>query len=282
MNPGAFVVLRYDVAMTRVVLVAVLTSTLVGCGETTRVEDASVDSGLVDAALDAARDVGPPDVGPQDVGAPDTYDPFCHWDCFGGLECEDGVVYEHEAAPVPCDEWTGRCPRYAVGTCPDGCGDRRPSGSADWERYCEGMEERLAGDPCASDDDCHPPAPSGAMRRYLACDVDAGACVAIDPPTHPVVACGDVDLDALSTPEGSAYGVVRDESCAGGWCRFVAQEAPACDPQACAMPCEDDWDCPPSHFCRAQRDWTGRTLEDRGEDEYVAVCEDFGGGLACP
>ncbi|MBX3246281.1 MAG: hypothetical protein KF901_03785 [Myxococcales bacterium] len=138
------------------------------------------------------------------------------------------------------------------------------------------MEERLAGDPCATDGDCQPPAPGPGIRRYLACDVDAGACAAIDPPAHSIVACGDVNLDGLSTPEGQAYGVVRDESCPGGWCKFVAPADAECHPGVCVTPCETHWDCPPSLFCQGERDWTGRTLEDRGDDEVVRVCGEFG------
>ena len=37
-------------------------------------------------------------------------DPGCHWDCFGYYACEGARVVRYTNAPVPCSEWTGRCP----------------------------------------------------------------------------------------------------------------------------------------------------------------------------
>jgi hypothetical protein len=263
--------------MNRVVLVVVLTSAFVGCDVS---EETPADSGSFDATwTDAARD-GAPDVGASDVGV-DARDTSCVRECFGNRLCRDGVVYQVRGIAVPCDEWTGTCPSDELGRCESGCGDRVVSDSGSWERFCAGMEERLAGDPCETDDDCQVPAPIGGARGYLACDEETSRCVAIEPPTYEVAACGDVDLDALSTRSG----VVRDESCASGWCRFIAREAPECDPRACAMTCVDDWDCAPSFHCREVSDWTGWTFGEP-EGELVRICSDvdrFGQeGLTCP
>lgn len=223
--------------------------------------------------------------------SPDT-NAGCHWDCFRARFCAAGVVHEVVHAPVPCDRWTGSCPTTALGTCPFGCGDRAPIADVGgWEVYCEGTEQRLAGDPCETDADCQPPAPevtpTALERRYLACDGALESCVAAAPPSAPDAggACA-VSFDALSSVAGGyAYGVVADAACSSGWCLFLAAEAPACDLHGCATVCEDDWDCPPDLECLARQDWTGRRLEDGALPDAVRVCTraliDANAGLRC-
>jgi hypothetical protein len=252
---------------------------LVGCGGAHE-----RDAGADDARLDvgAARDVGPlevsvPDDVPDTTALPDTFDPFCHYDCFRGSWCADGVVWEQIHAPVPCREWTGMCPRRMLGTCEQGCSARIPSTpgwrpTPEWTLYCVEGEAKRVGDPCETDADCQPPEGNDLDRNYLACDLTTRACAAIDAPVAPTTAC-TADLSGLFDPlRGSAYGVVEDASCATGLCRFSARPAASeCDRHVCALPCSTDWDCPPMSRCESFPDWTGRMLSE-GPVGAQSVC----------
>jgi hypothetical protein len=260
----------------------------VSCDEDDDPGDASVDAFGVDAGrVDAfGVDAGPidPSVDTGPPGRPDTFDPSCHYDCFFGVTCIDGVVWEQAHAPVPCWRWTGMCPRFERGRCTEGCSDRVPTVTflreADWTLWCEETEASRPGDPCTTDDDCQPPEgfePSG--RNYLACDAASSMCVSIDPPVAPTEGC-TASFEGLYAPGvGSAYGVVEDDSCGNGLCRFSARgAADDCDRHACAIACDDDWDCPRDHRCEDMPDWTGRSVGD-GAASSVRVCE--GGELMC-
>jgi hypothetical protein len=232
---------------------------------------------------DAGRRDGGGRDAPRDAPAsvpPDTYDPRCHWDCFGEITCVDGEVRQSGGLPIPCAEWTGSCGYSVLGVCASGCGDTPPVLPGAWELWCEGSEERRAGDPCTLDADCQPPAPeitsTGIVRGYLACDAAVGECVAVDPPVAPDSgeACG-LDVDALLDADVYAHGVLAAPGCSSGYCLFLADVAPACDRDGCATTCEDDWDCPPELFCAERPDWTGRTFEG-GSVATVRVCADVG------
>lgn len=217
----------------------------------------------------------------DDVGfissPPDAFNPSCHYDCFRATRCVDGVVSEQIHAPVPCNLWTGMCPRRMLGTCEQGCSDRHPSTPSwlpqpEWTTYCEEGEVKRVGDPCETDADCQPPEGTEPERNYLACDLTAHACATIDAPLAPAAGCTASFDGFFETGRGSPYGVVRDTSCATGLCRFsVRSTAADCDRHVCALPCTDDWDCPRAYRCEAFGDWTGRTL-DEGPMSGLSVC----------
>lgn len=216
-------------------------------------------------------------------------DPSCHYDCFRDVSCVDGEVEMVVNWPVPCSEWTGSCPTMYLGTCPAGCGDRAPVAlypwQLPWQQWCEGTEQRIVGDSCTTDDDCTPPAPivlpdlMGYRRARLGCV--RGACeeMPIPVPSDFGQAC-IATFDSLSSPTGSAAGVVVDSSCESGWCLFEARELPDCDRHGCAIACEEDWDCPEGMTCRELSDWTGRFLE-QGEAGRMRVCDDSRTWLTC-
>jgi hypothetical protein len=203
-------------------------------------------------------------------------DPNCHWDCFLSVSCGDGVVRGVINAPVPCSAWTGSCPTRVLGTCAAGCRDRPLTDAFRWESWCAGPEERFAGDPCASDADCQPPAMvlDGGARPRLGCDLDLGMCEEVPAPIPSDFAgpCS-ASLDAFSRSDTSAHGVVVDPTCESGWCGFVAHEPPECDLHGCAITCANDGDCPPTMRCEERGNWTGRTLAE-GHGGFVRVCDE--------
>lgn len=245
----------------------------VSCDEDDDPGDAAVDALGVDAGpVDPSVDTGPagtpdtfdPSVDTGPPGRPDTFDPSCHYDCFFGVTCIDGVVWEQIHAPVPCASWTGMCPRRELGRCTEGCSDRVPTVTflreADWTLWCEETEASRPGDPCTTDDECQPPQgfePSG--RNYLACDAASSMCVSIDPPVDPEGRCA-ASFDGIAS---GVYGVQEDPSCGSGWCEFSSSH----ECHACALPCTDDWDCPPSQRCEEMAD-----LTDRGAVTRTGIC----------
>lgn len=246
---------------------------MVGCGGGSHERDA----GAEDALLDVRAPLGPADAADATSGLPDTFDPFCHYDCFRGFWCADGEVWEQIHAPVPCNAWTGMCPRRMLGTCEEGCSDRVPYTSGwlpepAWTTFCEEGEVKRVGDPCESDADCQPPEGAEPERNYLACDLATHACAAIDAPVAPSAGCTASFESLFESDRGSPYGVVSDTSCASGLCRFsVRSTAADCDRHVCALPCTDDWDCPRTYRCESFGDWTGRTL-DEGPMGTHSIC----------
>lgn len=195
----------------------------------------------------AARDAGPPDAWF-----------FCHWDCFPDSYCEDGVVWS-QGSVVPCDEWTGECPRNQRGRCPRGCAPRtRDDRFADhWESLCA----------CVTDEDC------GAAES--GCDTETGRCVGLVGPMAPLApteACS-VDVSELfDESRETAYGVLADPTCESGLCRFTARAtAGECDRHVCALRCVDSADCPLSFSCMDFPDWTDRSIE-MGPEGSERVC----------
>jgi hypothetical protein len=117
------------------------------------------------------------------------WDESCHLDCFGGLQCEDGVIYESLSGPIPCWEQSGMfCPVTERRQCERGCrtdgvtwGRSSYDPDEDFAWLCEEGRPKEEGDPCAEDDHCAPTEPTetdaGVEDMHLQCDVDAGACV---------------------------------------------------------------------------------------------------------
>ncbi len=96
----------------------------------------NVDTSATDAGTH--RDASTtPDAG-LDASA-DTTDPNCHIDCFGGLACENGVVYQIDYGAMPCSVGDV-CTRHQVGTCSNGCAAPGIDGIIDagsgWDQIC--------------------------------------------------------------------------------------------------------------------------------------------------
>lgn len=143
-----------------------------------------------DSAVDASPDAPGRDGGIDRSGPPPWDDPSCHHDCFAARGCQGGVVSQYLHGPVSCASWTGSCPAVVVGVCPGDCSDRTPAGSfPEWQRYCEGSEEKRLGDPCTTHDDCQPPAPDfstrPARRIHLHCYAETSSCQFALPPILP-------------------------------------------------------------------------------------------------
>lgn len=209
---------------------------------------------------DAGSDAPSPDAG-HDAG------PVCgpgeHLDCFRDRFCVDGVVGEIVHAPQPCD--ARECPWFVVGKCPGACGTRRPLDEwTSWEVFCDGSEERIVGDVCATDADCDPPAPVGGTRVHLGCDVESSLCQEVAPPELlDLGAPCSLDFESVGGP--GSYGVATDDTCSRGLCRFY-RPLDQCAQHGCGVPCEDDWDCPAEYECDLARDWSAET------DTRVHVC----------
>ncbi|QDG51394.1 hypothetical protein FIV42_11775 [Persicimonas caeni] len=67
-------------------------------------------------------------------------DDDCHIDCFGGLRCENGEVYQLPYGPMPCSEGSSCGPGDYVGTCDNGCAESSIGEVADagdgWDVIC--------------------------------------------------------------------------------------------------------------------------------------------------
>lgn len=170
------------------------------------------------------EDMRDADVGVDGGGVPDTgFDPGCHWDCFGRYACEGGVVVRYAHAPVPCSEWTGRCPLYPgnADVCLDGCVEGASAPTA--EALCSENQPHSVGDPCRSDDDCQPggsePDGFGGTRPIMLwCEVpegeSSGLCARLSPEVCNGVdddGDGESDEDCLAHPrllgEGALPGI---------------------------------------------------------------------------
>lgn len=188
---------------------------------------------------------------------PDTYDPDCHWDCFGETTCVDGAVVEYSSTPVPCDRWTGSCRSTFILQCQEGCRD----GSFHFESYLPAGQEHLfckentptIGSPCTEDIECFlvenrdyvvPP-----VINHLRCDVTLGQCVSILPPPP-----ADY-LQSCALPETqTAKSFVESPACSGGVC-IVHYDGDtslsACERslQGCTQFCTSDIGCPLGSLC---------------------------------
>jgi hypothetical protein len=180
----------------------------------------------------------------------------CHWDCFGYLSCANGIVTEWAHTPVPCERWTGECPRTGeTYTCARGCrtdGASVPtSGSDSLAVACEEGRPKKAGDPCTTEDDCLPtPAiPDGMghlVNTYLTCD--GTTCVTRPPPDVPdyLGACGEGLFGAV--PPGY-HGILAAPACSGGLCLYYRRHDVTCVDQGCTLRCAGDQDCPQGSAC---------------------------------
>jgi hypothetical protein len=208
-------------------------------------EDASPDQ----LALEASADQGPAEASPE-------ADPYCHYDCFGWAECVNGLATRYMHTPVKCEHWTGKCPIAEVYPCERGCRidmtqSFEPAMSA--RQMCEEFRPKQVGDPCTDESYCEPQVATWdsegkVTNTYLQCDIDAGTCIAKEPPQVAdwLAECG---LAGDGEP-GFAFGVVVTDACSGGLCMFV--ESAACVLQGCTISCDSDDDCPPGAVCEAE------------------------------
>ncbi len=205
----------------------------------------------------------------------------CHWDCFGGSQCVDGVAWVNAFAPRECchysDPWPGPGPLCAAhghacegGVCsaPDpryrACVELlgtpgEPCQGADCEHillWCpEGMPKE-SGAPCTDDRDCRPAA-QGIMR--LRCDVGGtNTCVEDVRPAAPDdygAPCGLGDADVPWLVDGEAVVAPSNGTCE--LCQ-VMRIGEGCLQQGCTIPCVYDEDCPAGSVCLCG-DWGSPT-----------------------
>lgn len=265
----------------------------IGCGQHSGESHADVSN---DVLADTETGSEGPDVrGDADTGAEESLDtdvdPYCHYDCFGFTECNDGVVTTWEHAPVPCDYWEGVCPHYTAATCERGCrSDGEELGAYDDpSSACEENRPKRAGDPCVDESWCLPQVPTvdddGTVRNvYLRCDLDTHVCVEADPPVVEdlLAYCGlsDADLREPPSPGHYGWGFASSDVCSGGLCLIMQSEE--CLLQGCTIACAADHECPPGTVCQTGfRDWS----ETPG-DPVPGVCKPgtwnaVGVGLQC-
>jgi len=203
-------------------------------------------------ACDSAAEPGPS--GSADA-SPDA-DLYCHYDCFGFHECENGVVTSWDHTPIPCDVWAGECPHYKSYFCERGC--RMDVSSIEpFEEpraMCEENRPKQIGDSCAEPSQCDPQVATieyvdgvpVVTNVYLECDLALGECVEREPPVvvDYLALCG---LEAPLDGPGLSYGVRDSAICSGGLCIYVEQES--CVRQGCTISCDSDDDCPMGFVC---------------------------------
>ena len=251
---------------------AIAVGAILGCegagGEEADVpNDEVLDDGGADLRDDAARDDGDAsddrgrDV--NDDGEAESYDPNCHYDCFGFSECHDGIVTTWAHTPVPCAYWTGECPHYTGYTCERGCRidvDHIYDPWIDPREMCEEWRPKEVGDPCDDPTDCEPQVAAvdesgNVINVYLDCDLETGTCVARDPPIVEdyLAQCGIAA--PFGDSDGWEYGFVRTDACSGGVCLICERET--CVLQGCSIRCDSDDDCPMGSVCWTDAyDWT--------------------------
>jgi len=232
-----------------------------------------------DAGTDATPDTPSPE---RDAPTHDGCDEYCHWDCFGGVQCTAGKVWLLGNGPAPCcrygDPWPyggivcstgepiacegGSCivpdARYtdclnAYGRKADTCSVSEGTVGTACELprlYCPQGAPKHPGDACASDADCRPAA-EGVSR--LNCDVGGTAtCVEEPRPDAPAsygTSCGFAN-DAFDPYTGATEKVVGGPN-GGDDCALcqVAWNAGGCLRQGCTMTCVFDEDCPEGSVC---------------------------------
>lgn len=174
--------------------------------------------------------------------------PDCHYDCFGGLRCENGVVSAYAAASVPCEYWTGECPASSViepVQCQYGClleSSSRPIGT-DPLSLCQPCEDPTkTGPEC---DQCADPTKTGP---------DCTTC--IDPQTHGP----NCDL-CLGVSGSNGCPCAEHADCLYQIC------LEGLDGRRCAKGCSRDEECPEGFVC---------SLEDTG---YQSACTPVEGYL---
>ena len=211
--------------------------TIIGCssaepaeigGETTASAGETKDTDNMATASDGdAGDAAPaPDMGFDPGGE----GPNCHYDCFGGQQCVNGVVSTLLRVPVPCANWTGACPidtRVEPIQCPYGCLREwwGASASTDPMAWCQPCWDPAKTGPAC--DECADPKKTGP---------DCTTCV--DPQTHGP-AC---DL-CLGGPGSSGCPCAEHAECNYKMCLDVP------DGKRCAKECTEETDCPAGFVC---------------------------------
>ena len=226
----------------------------------------STDDGpAADGGLDA--DAAPTDVAQDrprdavtDTGGTTTFPPGCHYDCFGGTSCRNGVVTTIVYAPVPCGSFTGSCPVAATYTCKEGCSieptDIRGFGNpfqnasaADLAVLCKETPSKTAGDPCGSaPTSCLPNraqeradagAEGGLHTDYLACQ--AGSCQ----PTDLLPSPANYYSPCTGSTTGDGY--IASDNCS--FCLSFQDPGSACTRTGCTQLCWSDHQCPQGSYC---------------------------------
>jgi len=225
-----------------------------------------------DAAEGSGADAAGPDVAsPADAAGPDAAcTPGCHWDCFGGSECVDGVAWVNAFAPRDCcttsDPWPGLGPVCSLSahgceghTCGapdpryDACLARlgtaaEPCPGADCELvrlYCPEGAAQSAGAPCSADADCRP-ASEGVAR--LRCDTAAThTCVVDARPVAPEGFGASCGLALADVPWLQGEAVVASAGAGCALCQVARGDG--CLRQACTTSCTFDEDCPAGTVC---------------------------------
>ena len=186
-------------------------------------------------------------------------DEFCHIDCFGYTECNEGVVTAWLHTPVPCEYWEGECPNQTVGTCARGCrvDGERADPYEDPMSVCEENRPKRVGDPCEDDSWCQPTsstvdAANTVYNLYLRCDEESGSCLETSPPVidNYLSHCGLTNADAnFSTPSSQVPGYAAAESCPSGLC--IVRQSSDCLRQGCTIQCDSATECPQGSTCEA-------------------------------
>ncbi len=194
-------------------------------------------------------------------------DPNCHWDCFGGVSCQEGGLHLMGFGPRPCcrysDPWPGPGPVCSVQKLFECDGDCAAAWDPRYEECFAGVRNseaglrgldhlfptfcesglKLAGDPCEEDEDCRP----SADETRLACDLDSLTCVEEPRPEAPSSYGGDCGLGPEYAVDDVWDTVVAGNSCE--WCHAIYDTEQGCVRQACTMRCKLDEDCPEGSVC---------------------------------
>lgn len=179
----------------------------------------------------------------------------CVLDCGGFRGCREGMLYDYGALNAkPCNVG---CPvGQLVGTCRKGCGPVPSTNGTCAQALCQENVAKVAGSPCAIDDDCRPSKAvvtgTQIQNVYLSCDVAAGACVARGEPARVadwLSACTPAAVAAhqgdLTTP--GAWQRFDDPGCTSGVCASIFDGA--CIRQGCSQRCRSDDECPSGSQC---------------------------------
>ena len=177
-------------------------------------------------------------------------DPACHYDCFGGLRCVDGVVSAILHAPVPCEYWTGECPTVPFTPpiqCPYGCSRQNSfsSASADPMSLCQPCPDPAKTGPAC--DQCADPMRTGP---------DCSSC--IDSQTH-----GPACDQCLGGPGSNGCPCEEHDDC---WYKICLKDSSS-EGRRCAKGCTEDAQCPTGFVC---------SLKDTG---YPSACTPVEGYL---
>jgi len=228
--------------------------------------------------------------------------PGCHWDCFGGIVCSSGKVYQLGYGPRPCcrssDPWPGDgpiCSSIVLYECEGFCvyTDERLDlcmyvgnsfmppryfefPSEFLKVFCEEGRPHAPGDSCENDDDCRPAAHGEGRLR---CDSESGRCIVADPVLPPEGFGGNCGLSG--DDPSLRYAVVKFapncEIC------HVGNNLEICLEQGCTMNCAFDEDCPEGYVCVCETDQYRMEMH-----RICAITEDTttpegrASGLTCP